>query len=173
MLIFDPAKGNPVELTWDLTTGVDTKVNSLLRKPKKSLSTSRFMCSFKLQNRMYLIGGSRMPRNQFIIGKPCMQDPNSRTDSIQAIVQYANLLHCPSISMTVDVFRCLIHMHWHVQQKITKDHVGFSTVVFIVELVWHLVVITEEQLLLWIIAARILQWLYLDFNVAERIVQIQ
>ena len=37
--------------------------------PKKSLWTSRFMCSFKLQNRMYLIGGSRMPRNQFIIGK--------------------------------------------------------------------------------------------------------
>ena len=90
MLIFDPSKGNPVELTWDITTEVETKVNSLLRKPKKSLSTSRFMCSFKLQNRMYLIGGSRMARNQFIIGKPDMQDSSSRTKSIQVIVRYVN-----------------------------------------------------------------------------------
>lgn len=74
MLIFDPTKGDPVELTWDITTGVETKVNSLLRKPKKSLSTSRFMCSFKLQNRMYLIGGSRMPRNQFIIGERMIRE---------------------------------------------------------------------------------------------------
>ena len=82
LLIFDPSKGNPVELTWDITSGAENKVNSLLRKPKKSLSTSRFMCSFKLQNRMYLIGGSRMPRNQFIIGRDRKYEYHYLTNSI-------------------------------------------------------------------------------------------
>ena len=82
MLIFDPSKGNPVELTWDITSGAENKVNSLLRKPKKSLSTSRFMCSFKLQNRMYLIGGSRMPRNQFIIRRNRKYEYHYLTNSI-------------------------------------------------------------------------------------------